>query len=106
MATNRRAFIEHLSVALLPQRAVPIPRSAYAQSLSPAEARQIAEDAYIYGYSLITTEVTRVQGSNVSQAVPQKMSAPMNQFANVPKIHPRIFGVRPERRYALFVSLA
>ena len=30
---------------------------ANAQSLSPMEARQIAEDAYIYGYSLITTEV-------------------------------------------------
>ena len=39
--------------------------AAHAESLSPGEARQIAEDAYIYGYSLITTEVTRVQMSNV-----------------------------------------
>jgi hypothetical protein len=31
---------------------------AKAQSLSPTEARQIAEDAYVYGYSLITTEIT------------------------------------------------
>ena len=80
MATNRRAFIEHLSVALLPQRAVPIPRSAYAQSLSPAQARQIAEAAYIYGYSLITTEVTRVQMSNVPSVSPRNTCAPMGQF--------------------------
>ena len=54
----------------------------------PAEARQIAEDAYIYGYSLITTEVTRVQGTNVSKAEPERLSAPMNQFANVPRYPP------------------
>jgi len=46
-----------------------------------AEARQIAEDAYVYGYSLITTEVTRVQGSNFSKS--EGMHAPMNQFGNV-----------------------
>ncbi|MCA0301245.1 MAG: DUF1214 domain-containing protein [Proteobacteria bacterium] len=60
---------------------------ATAQSLSPAEAQQIAEDAYIYGYSLITTEVTRVQMSNVSK--PQgALQAPLNQFANVPRYPP------------------
>ena len=53
---------------------------SYAQSLSPAEARQIAEDAYIYGYSLITTEVTRVQSSNVPKV--EGLRAPTNQFAN------------------------
>lgn len=56
---------------------------ASAQSLSPTEARQIAEDAYVYGYSLITTEVTRVQGSNVPKT--EGMHAPMNQFGNVPR---------------------
>jgi hypothetical protein len=65
-----------------------MPLPANAQSLSPTEARQIAEDAYIYGYSLITTEVTRVQAANVSKADPQKLSAPMNQFANVPRYPP------------------
>ena len=38
---------------------------ANAQSIAPAEAQQIATDAYVYGYSLITTDVTRVQMSNV-----------------------------------------
>lgn len=60
---------------------------AFAAPLSPAEARQIAEDAYIYGYSLITTEVTRVQMSNVPK--PEGgLRAPMNQFANVPRYPP------------------
>jgi hypothetical protein len=61
---------------------------ACAQTLTSAEARQMAEDAYIYGYSLITTEVTRVQGANVAKADPDKLSAPMNQFANVPRYPP------------------
>jgi hypothetical protein len=54
-----------------------------AQSVSPAETQQIATDAYIYGYSLITTEVTRVQRSNVPKVDAYK--APMGQFINVPK---------------------
>lgn len=56
---------------------------ANAQTLSPAEAQQIAEDAYIYGYSLITTEVTRVQMSNVPKVA--GMTSPTGQFANVPR---------------------
>jgi hypothetical protein len=67
-------------------------RSALAQgtgasALSPSEVRQIAEDAYIYGYSLITTEVTRVQMSNVAQPI-GALRAPMGQFANVPRYPP------------------
>src|ERR1700734_774472 len=44
------------------------------------EAVNTAVDAYIYGYSLITTEVTRVQMSNVPKA--EGLHAPMGQFAN------------------------
>jgi hypothetical protein len=60
--------------------------AANAQALSPTEARQIAEDAYIYGYSLITTEVTRVQMTSVDKV--ETLRAPMNQFANVPRYPP------------------
>jgi hypothetical protein len=56
------------------------------QSLSSTEARQIAEDAYIYGYSLITTEVTRVQMSNVPKV--EGLAAPTGQFINVPRYPP------------------
>jgi hypothetical protein len=47
---------------------------------------QIAEDAYIYGYSLITTEVTRVQMTNVPPA--ENVKAPMNSFGNVKRYPP------------------
>lgn len=50
------------------------------------EAQQIAIDAYIYGYSLITTEVTRVQMSNVPSH--QGLRAPLGQFINVPYYPP------------------
>ncbi|WP_228840677.1 DUF1254 domain-containing protein [Candidatus Protochlamydia phocaeensis] len=55
-------------------------------SLSPEEAVEIATDAYIYGYSLITTEITRVQMSNVSKM--DEMHAPMGQFINVKRYPP------------------
>jgi hypothetical protein len=46
-----------------------------------SEAEQIALDAYVYGYSLITTEVTRVQMSNVDKV--EGMHAPTGQFVNI-----------------------
>lgn len=56
------------------------PRAASA-SLTPQEAVAIATDAYVYGYSLVTTDVTRIQMSNV--AGPTELQAPLNQFLNV-----------------------
>ncbi|QDU28119.1 hypothetical protein ETAA8_32120 [Anatilimnocola aggregata] len=62
--------------------------SAAAQAqVSADEARQIAVDAYIYGYSLITTEVTRVQMTNVDK-VEGGLRGPMNQFINVKRYPP------------------
>jgi hypothetical protein len=49
-------------------------------NVSPTEAKSIAVDAYVYGYSLITTEVTRVQQSNVPK--PEGLHAPMGEFGN------------------------
>ncbi len=57
-----------------------------ASKLTPAEAAQIAQEAYIYGYSLITTEVTRVQMTNVPKA--DELRAPMGQFTNVKRYPP------------------
>ncbi len=50
------------------------------------DAIAIATDAYVYGYSLITTEVTRVQMSNVDKL--ETLRGPMNQFVNVPRYPP------------------
>lgn len=52
----------------------------------PAEARSIAIDAYVYGYSLITSEVTRVQMSNVATAT--GLRAPTGEFAHVKRYPP------------------
>ncbi len=54
--------------------------------VTPKEAAEIALDAYVYGYSLITTEATRVQMSNVPKA--EGLLAPMNQFANAKRYPP------------------
>ena len=58
-------------------------------TLSPDQARVIARDAYIYGYSLITTEVTRVQMSNVAKT--EGLHAPLGQFINIPRYPPADF---------------
>ena len=50
------------------------------------DAAKTLMDAYIYGYSLITTEVTRVQMSNVPEM--RGLQAPMGQFINVPRYPP------------------
>ena len=50
------------------------------------QAVEIATDAYVYGYSLVTTDVTRVQMSNVDKV--EALRAPMNQFVNVKRYPP------------------
>ncbi len=42
---------------------------------------QTAIEAYIYGYSLVTTDITRIQMSNVAR--PELMRAPLGSFFNV-----------------------
>jgi hypothetical protein len=60
--------------------------AAHAQADKIKEAVEIATDAYAYGYSLITTDVTRVQMTNVDKA--GVLTGPVNQFANVPRYPP------------------
>jgi len=62
-------------------RAEPSPTRSSPVEMSPDEARKIAMDAYVYGYSLITSEVTRVQMSNVAKA--DGLHAPAGQFVHV-----------------------
>jgi len=64
------------------------PRKPFTPAPTAGEERavDIATDAYIYGYSLVTTEVTRVQMSNVSKA--DGLHAPMNQFLNIKRYPP------------------
>lgn len=74
---------QSLAATLLALAVAPMAMSA---QISPKDAQQIAVDAYIYGYSLITTEVTRVQMSNVSAV--EALKAPMGQFVNIKRYPP------------------
>lgn len=57
--------------------------------LSPQEAKALAVEAYIYGYSLVTTEVTRMQMSNVPAI--EQIRAPTGTFFNVPGYPPATY---------------
>ncbi len=50
---------------------------------APAEIESAAVDAYVYGYPLVTMELTRRSFTNVAE--PDGKSAPMGYFVNVPK---------------------
>lgn len=82
---SRRAFFAPTVAGAL---ALSIGRSR-AAGVSPEEARQIALDAYIYGYSLITTHVTRIQQSNVSDVEP--LASPIAVFKNIRAYPPASF---------------
>lgn len=86
MQTTRHTFFNALLAAVaLVVFTLPI----RAQALSPDEARAIAEEAYIYGYMLITTEVTRVQMTNVPEI--EGLHMPMGQFLNIKRYPPADF---------------
>jgi hypothetical protein len=53
---------------------------------STADVQSAAVDAYIYGYPLVTMELTRRNFTNV--AAPDGKNAPMGYFVNVPKYPP------------------
>src|SRR5215510_5975843 len=86
MKVTKRSFIHGaLAAGMAVAACLAIP-PAKAQTVSPAEAQQIATEAYVYGYSLITTEVTRVQMSNVPKV--EGFTSPTGQFVNVPRYPP------------------
>ncbi len=60
-----------------------------AAPVAATEEAQLLMDAYVYGYSLITTEVTRVQMTNVPEV--RGLQAPMGQFINVRRYPPADF---------------
>ncbi len=82
--TARRAASTSISwaaAALLGFAAISAPTTASAQAVSEQETREIAREAYIYFYPLITLDVTRLQLTNMSPD--SGIGGPMNSFANV-----------------------
>lgn len=59
----------------------------------PEQARALAVEAYLYGYPLVTMELTRRVSSNVAE--PKAGRAPMNRFAHVRRY------VTPEARVVI-----
>lgn len=80
---SRRKFILATAVGMLAAAATMVGASSplRAADLSVEEARKIAIDAYIYGYSLITTNTTRLQMSNVPKV--KELQAPLGTFFNI-----------------------
>jgi hypothetical protein len=74
------------TVALLSSLTLVTSQALAADKPSPEEAQKIALDAYVYGYSLVTTDVTRIQMSNVDKL--GGLTGPANQFINVPRYPP------------------
>jgi hypothetical protein len=80
--SQHRVLFSVLAIVAAVTRA---PKCAHA-AVSADEAKAIAIDAYIYGYSLITTEVTRVQMTSVDNI--EGLRGPMGQFINVKRYPP------------------
>ncbi len=60
-------------------------------TLSPAQSEKIAKDAYIYGYSLVTSELTRLATINTAEPNPETLQAPMNDIVSVPAYPPATY---------------
>lgn len=61
---------------------------AHAAALTPEQTKKIAVDAYIYGYALLTSDITGNAFTNVKAPNPATLQAPLNQLVNMPKYPP------------------
>ncbi len=64
--------------------------SSDAKALTEDEAREIAVDAYVYFYPLVTMDLTRKQFTNIEPGK-EIGKGPMNMFVNVPEYPPADF---------------
>ncbi|MEZ2131581.1 MULTISPECIES: DUF1254 domain-containing protein [unclassified Sinorhizobium] len=69
-----------LLAALCAGAMLSIPKAQAQQSVSSEEAREIAQEAYIYAYPMILGDVTRNVMTNVAEAT--GLRAPMNQMSH------------------------
>lgn len=62
-----------------------------ADPLTPEDAREIAIEAYTYGYSLVTTKITGLAFTNITKPNPETLQAPLNQVVNQPEYPPATY---------------
>jgi hypothetical protein len=62
-----------------------------ATGLTAAKAQQIGVDAYIYGYSLVTSEITRMATTNTVAVDLKTLQAPMGQIVSLPGYPPATY---------------
>ncbi|HOB74812.1 MAG TPA: DUF1254 domain-containing protein [Phycisphaerae bacterium] len=74
-------FTEALALLDEQPRITGTPVGPSSEKLSPEEARDLATQAYIYGYPLITMDTTRRVMTNAAK--PEANHAPMGQFVNL-----------------------
>ena len=86
--TGRRALLKGAGGLALAALAMRTAGSALAQTPAADPVTTAAIEAYLYGYSLITSEVTRVQQTNVDKIDLTTLRFPMGQFINVPEYPP------------------
>jgi hypothetical protein len=56
-----------------------------------SEASSIAQEAYLYGYPLVTTKITGLAFINTAKPDPRTLQAPINQLVNMPEYPPATY---------------
>ena len=59
--------------------------------MTEAEAAGIARDAYVFGYSLVTTKITERAWVNTVEPDPRTFQAPINQLVSMPEYPPATY---------------
>jgi DNA sulfur modification protein DndE len=80
---GKDGFLENVEIIIDITKIYEKTSSTKTDSMTADEIQVIAEAAYIYGYPLVTMDITMKQMTNVPN--PGEFSAPLNQFAHVPE---------------------
>lgn len=81
-----KIMIAFAAIALTAVSTFSLPTGA--QGISDKEAYEIARDAYVYAYPIVTMDVSMHQSTNVPDAKTVALRAPINQFAHA-RTYPR-----------------
>ena len=78
-----RACFKFAGPAMIPAGLAMPALAAEADPRSAEEIRNLARDAYLYAYPIVSIDLAIRQATNVPDAKSKPLKAPLNQFANV-----------------------